>query len=118
MAPLVLFGALSPLAQNNNNFFVSFDAAVNMARFAKPLNWVNLLFLGVAASALCFAAWNTACDKLGAVRATVGIYLIPVVTIVFAYFALGERITVPGIAGVMLTICGLMLSNKKTRSQM
>ncbi|MGI0528991.1 DMT family transporter [Treponema socranskii] len=118
MAPLVLFGALSPLAKNNNNFFVSFDAAVNMVRFAKPLNWVNLLFLGVAASALCFAAWNTACDKLGAVRATVGIYLIPVVTIVFAYFALGERITVPGIAGVMLTICGLMLSNKKTRSQM
>ena len=118
MAPLVLFGALSPLAQNNNNFFVSFDAAVNTARFAKPLNWVNLLFLGVAASALCFAAWNTACDKLGAVRATVGIYLIPVVTIVFAYFVLGERITALSTAGVLLTICGLVLSNKKTKRQM
>ena len=118
MVPLVLFGALSPLAKDNNNFFVTFDAAVNMSRFAKPLNWINLLFLGVAASALCFAAWNTACDKLGSVRATVGIYLIPVVTIVFAYFALGERITAPGIAGVALTICGLMLSNKKMRSQM
>ena len=117
MTPLVLFGALSPLAKNNNNFFVTFDATVNMARFAKPLNRVNLLFLGVAASALCFAAWNTACDELGAVRATVGIYLIPVVTIIFAYFALGERITVPGIAGVILTICGLMLSNKKTKRQ-
>ena len=118
MAPLVLFGAASPIAKDNNNFSVSFDAAVNMARFAKPLNWINLLFLGVAASALCFAAWNTACDKLGSVRATVGIYLIPVVTIVFAYFALGERITALGMAGVALTICGLMLSNKKTRSQM
>ena len=118
MIPLVLFGALSPLAKDNNDFFVTFDSAVNMSRFAKSLNWVNLLFLGVAASALCFAAWNTACDKLGSVRVTVGIYLIPVVTIVFAYFALGERITVPGIAGVMLTICGLVLSNKKTRSQM
>jgi drug/metabolite transporter (DMT)-like permease len=83
---------------------------VNIERFSRPINWINLLFLGVAASALCFAAWNVACRILGTVHATIGIYLIPVVTILFAYFALGEKITFMGTLGAVFTICGLIVS--------
>ncbi len=118
MIPLVLFGALSPEVRENQSFCVIFDAAVNAERFARPINWLNLLFLGVAASALCFAAWNVACRVLGTVRATVGIYLIPVVTIIFAYFVLGEKITLMGTFGAVFTICGLFVSGieRKKRS--
>lgn len=96
---------------------VIFDSAVNESRFSNPLNWLNLCFLGLGASAFCFAAWNFACDSVGTVRATVGIYLIPVVTIVFAYLALGESISLMGAAGAAITIAGLFVSEiKKTES--
>ena len=36
-----------------------------------PVNLLNLLFLGICASALCFATWNYAVKLLGAVRTSV-----------------------------------------------
>jgi Permeases of the drug/metabolite transporter (DMT) superfamily len=117
MVPLVAFGALSPLAKAYPAFEVLFRPADNAARFSNPVNWGNLLFLGVAASALCFAAWNTACRILGTVNATVGIYLIPVVTILFAFLALHERITLMGLAGAVCTICGLIVSGLRIKTR-
>ena len=91
------------------------DSEFNHFRFSNPLNWLNLAFLGLGASAFCFVAWNIACEKLGTVRATVGIYLIPVVTIVFAFFALGEKISFMGAVGAVLTISGLFVSEIKPK---
>lgn len=89
------------------------DSEFNHFRFSNPLNWLNLSFLGLGASAFCFAAWNIACERLGTVRATVGIYLIPVVTIIFAFFALGENISLMGAIGAVITIAGLFVSEIK-----
>ncbi|MBQ8678642.1 MAG: DMT family transporter [Treponema sp.] len=89
------------------------DSEFNHFRFLNPLNWLNLAFLGLGASAFCFAAWNIACERLGTVRATVGIYLIPVVTIIFAFFALGENISLMGAIGAVITIAGLFVSEIK-----
>ncbi|MBP3710486.1 MAG: DMT family transporter [Treponema sp.] len=111
MIPLVLIGAFFPVAKESSLIAVQLDPTINAIRFSKLLNLINLLFLGIAASALCFAAWNVACERLGSVRATIGIYLIPVVTIVFAYFALGEKITAMGVVGALLAICGLVISS-------
>ena len=96
-----------------HNVSVIFDSDFNRLRFSNPLNWLNLCFLGLGASAFCFAAWNIACERLGTVRATVGIYLIPVVTIIFAFFVLGEKISFMGALGAVLTIAGLFVSNIK-----
>ena len=112
MLPIALFGALHP---ENGVASLNLDAAANAVRWKNPLNWINLLFLGWGASAFCFAAWTLACRYLGTVRATVGIYVIPAVTIVFAFFALGERITLMGALGAALTVAGLLLSNRRTR---
>ena len=95
------------------SFLFEIDSSVNAARFSKLLNWVNLLFLGVVASGLCFVAWNKACQIVGTVRISCGLYLISVVTIVFAFFALGEKITALGAAGAVITIAGLFISEKK-----
>lgn len=95
---------------------VNLDPAINAQRFTKPMNWFNLLFLGFIASGFCFSAWNKTCEILGTVKVTCGIYLIPVVTIIFAFFTLGEKITVLGGLGAVLTIIGLFISEKKTKS--
>nr|MCR5698692.1 EamA family transporter [Treponemataceae bacterium] len=42
------------------------------------------------------------------------IYLIPVVTILFAFFFLGEKITVLGGIGAAVTIAGLFISEVKS----
>lgn len=90
--------------------------AVNALRFTDTINVLYLLFLGIIASGFCFMAWNRACAGLGTVTATIGIYLIPVVTIVFAYCVLGEQITPMGAAGALLTIAGLIISGRKPHS--
>ena len=92
---------------------VTIDKAENLQRFARPMNWVNLLFLGIVASGFCFSAWNKACEIVGTVKVSCGLYLIPVVTIVFAFFTLGEQITWLGALGSVLTITGLFISEKK-----
>lgn len=115
MLPLVFLGAFTKAGTGSGIARVVFAADVNRMRFSKPLNWVNFLFLGVIASALCFAAWNTACEKLGTMRATLGIYLIPVVTIVFAFIFLGEKITLLGMLGAVLAIAGLAISGIKIK---
>ena len=116
MIPLTAAGLFIPEIHARPEMAVDLSISLNAERFAKPMNWINLGFLGLAASAFCFAAWNKACDILGTVYATVGIYLIPVVTIIFAFFALGEKITVMGLAGAACTITGLVISGIKTKA--
>ena len=95
------------------SFFFSFDKALNAARFSNPLNWINLLFLGVVANGICFTIWNKSCQILGTVKVNCAIYLIPVVTIIFAFFVLGEKTTLLGGIGALVTITGLFISEKK-----
>ena len=99
------------------SMLVNVDKAVNVQRFSKPLNWFNLLFLGVIASGFCFSAWNKTCEIVGTVKVTCGLYLIPVVTIIFAFFTLGEQITWLGGLGSLLTIIGLFISEKKDKTE-
>ena len=90
-------------------FLCDFGGADNAARFAKGMNWVNLCFLGFLASALAFVLWNKTCAALGTVRATCGLYFIPVVTAVVAFLALGESLTALTGVGAVLTILGVVL---------
>ncbi|MBQ9239020.1 MAG: DMT family transporter [Treponema sp.] len=117
MLPLTLCGAFVPRLATAISFLVRFDPQINALRFAHPQNWFNLLFLGCIASAFCFIAWNKACLILGAVRTSIGIYLIPVVTTICAYFLLDEKITVMGIVGMLCTIGGLVISNWKKQER-
>lgn len=96
------------------SLYFNVDWNVNVLRFSKFLNWFNILFLGVLASGVCFATWNKACEIVGTVKVSCFIYLIPIVTAVFAFFALGEKITLLGSMGTIITIVGLFISEKKS----
>lgn len=93
------------------------DFSLETKRFLEPLNMGNLLFLGIGASAICFVTWNTAVKRLGAVKTTVYIYMVPVVTIITSVLILGEVLTVKALAGAFLTIAGLFLSVEKKKKR-
>ncbi len=93
------------------------DFQWGIQRFLQPANLFNILFLGLGASALCFVTWNTAVDLLGAVKTSVYIYIVPVVTVVTSVIVLRETITWSVFFGVILTLGGLLLSERKTSSK-
>ena len=93
-------------------FFFPLDLAVN--RVTDPVNLFNILFLGLGASALCFATWNAALKILGAVKTSVYIYMVPVVTVAASFVVLREKITGLALLGIILTLAGLFVSQDKT----
>lgn len=84
--------------------------SLDFSRFAQTVNLLNILYLGLGASALCFVTWNLAVRTLGAVRTSVYIYLVPVVTIITSAIVLHERITPLSLTGTALTLAGLFIS--------
>lgn len=90
-----------------------FDLKLEPARFASPVNIFNILFLGLGASALCFVTWNFAVKTLGAVKTSVYIYMVPVITVITSVIILHETITPMAAAGTALTLTGLLLSESK-----
>lgn len=87
-----------------------FDFHPDVQKFYEPECIFNILYLGVGASALCFVTWNYAVKVLGAVKTSVYIYMVPVITIVASAIVLKEKITLTAVAGAGLTIEGLLLS--------
>ncbi len=91
-----------------------FDFKLNLEVFAEPAVILNILFLGLGASALCFVAWSSAVNMLGAVKTSVYIYMVPVITVVTSAIILDENITVMAAAGTALTLAGLFISEQRS----
>lgn len=91
-----------------------FDFRPDIARFANAAYLFNILYLGLGASALCFATWNFAVKELGAVKTSVYIYMVPAITVVTSVLILRERLTLTAAAGTVLTLAGLFLSQHRT----
>lgn len=110
--PLVAYGTTaSGRTALDGSLAVCLDGAANAARFTSPLNYVNLGFLGVLASAACFVLWNRAMAILGTVRCTIGLYMLPAVTVIFAYLFLGETLTMSSAIGAVLIFVGVAVSS-------
>ena len=112
MTPFALWGVTDAgFYAMDGSFSVNLDADVNLERFARPVNLVNIIFLGGVASAACFVMWNCACRTLGVVRTTLGLYLTPIVGVAFASLFLGERLTVMSIIGGVSILVGVAIAN-------
>lgn len=94
-------------------FLFVFDFNLDVQRFVKPEYALNLIYLGLGASALCFVTWNHAVKVLGAVRTSVYIYIVPVITVATSVIVLKEEITWIAAIGIGLTLIGLFLSESK-----
>jgi drug/metabolite transporter (DMT)-like permease len=89
------------------------DFQLELSRFANPVYLFNIIYLGLGASALCFVTWNFAVKVLGAVKTSIYIYMVPVITVVTSVLILHESMTALSIAGTLLTLAGLFLSERK-----
>lgn len=97
MIPVMLFTGFAP----------------DVKALTSPVNLGNILFLGFGASALCFVTWNAAVRILGAVRTSVYIYLVPVITVTASVLVLKEPLTIKTGLGMLLTLAGLWISEHK-----
>lgn len=91
-------------------FFYGYDLKPDC--LLKPVNIVNYLFLAVLASSLSFLIWNKAIAYLGSVKTNVYLYATPVVTAAGAVICIDEKITVYLLLGMVLSIAGLVISQK------
>ena len=82
----------------------------DLGALTEPRMLGHMLFLGVVASAMCFATWGFATRRLGAVETSAYIYLIPVVTVLSSAAFLDEKITALAVVGTAMTLAGLIIS--------
>lgn len=92
-------------------FLFVFDFSLDMQKLVRPEYALNLIYLGLGASALCFVTWNYAVGVLGTVKTSVYIYIVPVITVVTSVIVLKEEITWMAAAGIGFTLMGLFLSD-------
>ena len=113
MVPFAVWGMTeSGICALDGSFAVILDVDVNAQRFASPVNWMNIAFLGFLASAASFVLWSTACRTIGVVKMTVSLYLTPIVGVVFAAMFLGERVTRLEVVGGFVILVGVALATK------
>lgn len=96
-------------------FLFVFDFNLDIQNVVKPEYALNLIYLGIGASALCFVTWNYAVKLLGAVKTSVYIYMVPVITVATSVIVLKEKITWVSAIGTILTLIGLFLSESRLR---
>ena len=81
----------------------------------QPAVFMNLVFLGLIASMLCYIMWNVSTKKLGVLRVTNYIYLCPVVTLIASSLMLNEIITLIALAGSVLIMTGVYVAERGFR---
>lgn len=85
----------------------------DLSLLVQPSILLNLLFLGVLASLVCFAIWNVVLKNLGTVRASNYIYLNPLFTLVGSAILLNEHLTVVALIGAACIMGGVYIAGKK-----
>ena len=95
-------------------FFPIMGVPFQFKPLADPIVIGNLLFLGFVASFICYLSWNYVVNKLGAVVATNYLYVNPLSTFVTSAIVLHEQITLVGLVGGLLILCGVYFSQKRT----
>jgi len=82
--------------------------------FKQPTVYLNLAFLSLVASLVCFVVWNKVIAKIGVVSSSNYIYLNPVFTLLGSVVILSERVTLLSIAGSAIILLGVWFAGKGT----
>ncbi len=90
--------------------FLLFDFKQVLAIVPSTATIMAIVQLSVFASSLAFLLFIIVVAKLGMVKANIFTNLIPVFTAVFAYYIIGEAITIQKVIGIILVIGGIMIS--------
>lgn len=78
-------------------------------RLGLPAVYINLLFLGIVASMLCYISWNACVRMIGASRASNYLYINPLVAVWASHVFLSEPITSTALLGAVLILGGVYM---------
>lgn len=95
--------------------FVWMDFSPNLNALKEPKIALNLFFVALFASMLCFVAWNRATNLIGIVKTNIYVYLTPVFTIIASIVILGERLGIIAFVGVALVLLGVLVAEYKSK---
>ena len=84
-----------------------------LEQLMQPVVWMNLLFLSIVASFLCFLWWSVAVKKIGAISTSNYVYLNPITTIIASAIFLQEPMTLMAYIGSALILLGVFIANHK-----
>ena len=94
-------------------YFILHPWEFPLSDFQRPVVWMNLLFLSVLASLVCFMTWNLIVKMIGTIQSSNYLYLNPLFTTVCAWLVLDERLTIYAVIGVGLVLSGVFLASKR-----
>jgi len=94
--------------------FVALDADVLDALVRDGEAWLMTVFVGCLNSALAFLWYYQGVERLGAMRSSAYINLVPVFGVALAALVLGEHASLAMLGGGALVIAGLVLLNRGT----
>lgn len=75
--------------------------------------FLNIMFLSVLASLVCFVVWNVVLMRIGTIMSSNYLYLNPLFTTVAASIFLDETLTGYAVAGVILVMLGVYIAARK-----
>jgi drug/metabolite transporter (DMT)-like permease len=93
-------------------FFLTFELPHLDLSAVSPRSIWALIYLGVFGSGICFILFAVGIRELGASKANVYANLVPVVTAIVSFFLLKEAMPVMKVAGIVVVLAGLMLSQR------
>lgn len=79
---------------------------------SKPEHVMGFLYLGIFPSFIALVFYNRAVEWLGPAKASIFLNFLPVVTMVGAYFWLGERIGIMEVLGALMVIIGVLMTTQ------
>ena len=77
--------------------------------------WFCIIMLAVFCSTLAFIFYILAVKRIGVAKSSVFTNLIPIITALISYFLLDEKFTPLKIAGIIIVILGLVLTQRLRR---
>ena len=77
------------------------------------MDWFNILYLGIGGTALGFWWYYRAIKEIGASRAAIFINLVPLFALLLSHFLLGESVKLSVLAGGLLVLTGVTITNHK-----
>ena len=79
-----------------------------------PLSfWLAVLFLAWPCTVFAFLVWFSALERWDASRVAGFIYLVPLFSVSFSHWLLGESITGPLLLGALILVAGVILVNRR-----
>lgn len=78
--------------------------------------WGSLLYSGLFALVICYVIWYASVKRVGNTKTAIYDYLIPVFTVIFAYFIIDERISGQQAVGALIIFLGVYLARIGYRS--